>query len=378
MPSFEIPDGPTTIQLKSTTDKGQTIRTGTASFTVTNKSGGTVRASFGIEPQGDAKAAWFDIPGEKERSFADKETQKINVDIKAPGNAAVGDYKFRFVAVNVNQTDTDFTKSAVVTFNVAQEGKPPPPPNWGLIIGIIAGVVLLVGGGLAAWFLMKPVPPPQTMVAVPGVVGQTYTAADTMLKAKGLVAKQRDVVAGKPPGIVAAQDPAEKTQLAKGGTVNLDVGKGVKVPDVRTKSPDVARQQLLDSGFNNVTVSMGPATGAVPNTIVSQVPEQNTDADAATPVTLTIDPGLSVPDRMGWMLPSIGDAFSGFNVTVGQRAEAGTVNQIVDISPPPGTVLKKNSPVTLTVRVAPCPFHICVRNRVPYKDYVRQMKGGGG
>lgn len=379
MPSFEIPDGPTTVSLKSTTDKGQAVRTGTASFTVTNKSGGSVRAGFGIEPQGDAKEAWFEIPGEKERVFADNETQKMTVNIKAPGNTAVGDYKFRFIVANVNDPYKDFTKSAVVTFNVANVVKPPPPPvNWPLIIGIIVGVVLLVGGGVAAWLLLSPGPTPQNLAAVPDVVGQSYASADTMLKAKGFVAKQRNEIAGQPPGKVVAQDPVKNAQLAAGGTVNLDVGKGAKVPDVRTKSPDAARQQLIDSGFNNVTVQTGPATGADPNTVVAQAPEQGTDADPSQPVKLTIDPGVTVPDRRGWMLLSIGDAFAGFNVTVNQRAELGTVNQIIDTDPPAGSVRKKNSPLTIFVRVAPCSGIFCLKSRVPYRDYVTQLKGGGG
>ncbi len=88
MPSFEIPDVPAAIKLKPQVAGGQTTYAGPAMFSVTNKSGQQIAGRLSMEPQGNAKADWFEILGEKERPFAGSETQKITVNVK---NAAGDD-----------------------------------------------------------------------------------------------------------------------------------------------------------------------------------------------------------------------------------------------------------------------------------------------
>lgn len=355
MPSFEIPDGPTTISLKSQMVKGQSIRTGTAVFSVTNKSGQPLAGRLSAQPQGDAKADWFEVQGEKERPFAAAETQKITVNVKAPPGVKVGDYKFRFRAVNVNDPDNDYTDSAVVTFNVAEVIKPPPPkfPVWAIVVAVLA--VVLVGGGvgLAIWR-----PWETKTVAVPDVVGKTYSQAQSIVSDAGLVAaKTDDTTPGKPPGTVVSESPAKGSQLDKGSTVTLAVAKGMTVPDVRNKSFDAAHQQLVDAGFTVAdTPQTGAPSGAAPNTVIDSVPTKGATVSAGQTITLVIDPGVTVPSVVGSTLGSVASNLNAnFKVTVSVQHDGGETDVIASQNPASGTVAK-GSPLALTVHGPLCQF----------------------
>ena len=81
MPSFEIPDGPTSVALK--TEAG--FHKANAVFGVTNKTGEGLTARFSVQIQGGGKAEWYSIQGEPERPVAAGETQTVTVVAKIPG-----------------------------------------------------------------------------------------------------------------------------------------------------------------------------------------------------------------------------------------------------------------------------------------------------
>ena len=154
MPSFEIPDGPTTVALTTQTVKGKLTRVARVTFTVTNKTNEPLACRLKAAPQGDAQAEWFEVQGEKERPFAASETQKITVDIAAPGDLKPGDFKFRLQAISVNDPGNDYAESAVATLTVPEVIR--HTRLWPyilvaavlvLIVGVVAFVVLHPGGG---------------------------------------------------------------------------------------------------------------------------------------------------------------------------------------------------------------------------------------
>jgi len=298
MPSFEIPDGPTAVPLMSQSVKGKPMRTATVTFTVTNKADQTLSCRLKVAPQADAKDEWFDLQGEKERPFAASETQKVTVNVAVPAEVAPGDFKFRLQAMNVNDPGNDYAESAVATLSVVKPPPPPPTKIWPYIL--VAAVLVLIVGGVAGFLILSKKPPAAT----------------------------------------------------------------VMVPDVSSGGLTFAQAQgaLVVKNFSAVRVT-GPATGKAPETVVSQDPAANTavpppTASAPTPVKVTVDPGVVVPDVSTKSLPfqQAFDAMNnaGLHVTSPSKIRIGIAdryNVIVDQSLPAGTVVARDTPVTLTVQV---------------------------
>jgi eukaryotic-like serine/threonine-protein kinase len=207
--SFEIPDGPTTLQLKTQTSKGRTTYTGSATFTVTNKSNQQLACRLKPAPQADAKADWLDLQGEKERPFAASETQRITVNVTVPGDVSPSDYRFRLQAINVNDPGNDYAESAVATISIARvTAGPDDVHKMKLWPFIAAGAALLVVVGVAVWLLL---PKKTTAIVVPNVsnIGLSYQAASQELIQKGL--KVNPEVDRRSPigpfGVVVSQTP---------------------------------------------------------------------------------------------------------------------------------------------------------------------------
>jgi serine/threonine-protein kinase len=77
-------------------------------------------------------------------------------------------------------------------------------------------------------------------VAVPNVVGKTHGAANAMLGAVGFPAapQQQTVTNQSQNGIVLSQTPAASTQVKKGTTVTIVIGKYVApTPTTTTSTP---------------------------------------------------------------------------------------------------------------------------------------------
>lgn len=183
MPSFEIPDGPTTVTLTAEPVNGQPAYSGNAVFGVTNKSGQGLAGRLSVVPQGEAKKEWFAIQGEGERRFAVGETQTITVAVKPPAGTAAGSYKFRLRVVNVNDPDNDYTEGPVSGFELKPAGAPRPPFPW-WAVAAAAALILVVGGAVAA-FLLWPrdeappdQPPPPAAECRPGFVPRLARADD--------------------------------------------------------------------------------------------------------------------------------------------------------------------------------------------------------
>ncbi len=386
MPSFEIPDGPTTVALK--TEAG--FHKGTAVFGVTNKTGEGLTGRFSVQVQGAGKAEWYSIQGEPERPVAAGETQTVTVVAKIPAATPAGQHRIKLRATNVNDPDNDSTDSAVATVTIPAVAKPPPakkPFPWWilavaggvlvLVIGVIVAVVLMNSGpkvpkviGLdypaavaalkekgyaAAPEVKEPAPDqpqgkvfkqnpeagakvdpkvgPVTLtvagiptVAVPGVTGLDYPSAVAALEKAGFKAGPaiEEVSGDKGLGLVFKQEPAADAQAdPKTTEVKLTVAVGETVlVPVVSGKPLVAAQALLEDRGFTVASAVGKASGQQPDAVLVQDPAGDTKAPKGSVVRLTVDPGVVVPNLLS---PQV-DGIVGIQALKNAGADIGSIS----------------------------------------------------
>ncbi len=418
MPSFEIPDGPTTLALKP--EAG--LLKGVAVFGVTNKTGEGLTARLSVQIQGDGKAEWYQVQGEPERPVAAGETQTITVVAKIPVTAPPGQHRIKLRAVNVNDTDNDITDSSAAVVTIPA---PPPPPTPGkkfpwwilavvggvliVVIGVIIAVVVMSGpkvpkvigmdyaaavaelkkhgGYTAAPQIDEPAPDKplgkvfkqepeagkkvdpkkvqvkltvamSATVAVPGVTGLDYPAAVAALEKSGFKAAPaiNEISSENTMGLVFKQDPAADAQAdPKTAEVKLTVavGETVTVPTI-TGKPYIAAQALLeDRGFTVAPRLVGQASGQQPDFVLTQSPAAETTAPKGSMVTLTIDPGVTVPNLLN---PQV-DGITGIKTLQNAGADIGSIgsrcgaaiDKIATQSIEPNTKVAKGTKVNITI-----------------------------
>ena len=130
-------------------------------------------------------------------------------------------------------------------------------------------------------------------VAVPNVVGQQETAAESALQNAGFkVAVKNDPTSSAPLGQVTAQSPGGGT-APPGSTVTITISGGnVPVQSVVGDSQATATQILTQAGFQvNVQQGTGPAQYAN-GMVFSQQPASGTAAKGST-VTIYVQTGAS-------------------------------------------------------------------------------------
>lgn len=360
MPSFEIPDGPTTLALK--TEAG--FHKATATFNVTNKTGEGLTGRFGVQIQGAGKAEWYAIQGEPERPVAAGETQTVIVEAKIPATTPPGQHRIKLRATNVNDPDNDFTESTVATVTVPAVAKPPaqkkPFPWW--ILAVVGGVLVLVIGVIIAVVVMSggddKKAPPVAVGKVPKVTGLDYAAAVEVLKKDGYDAAPviNAISPDQPLGLVFKQEPEAETSADPKTTevkLTVAVGETVTVPTV-TDKPYVGAQALLeDRGFTVAARVVGPPTGKEPDTVVSQDPVGETSAPKGSPVTLTVDPGVVVPDLVTPQMEGISGIKTLQNAgleigTIGSACR-GTVDKIIEQNIEAKTKVAKGTKVNIII-----------------------------
>jgi hypothetical protein len=387
MPSFEIPDSPAQLELRNQAVSGKPFRVATTTFTVTNKTAQALSGRFKITPQGDAKAEWLSLEGEKERPFGPSETQKINVNVSLPGDVPSGEYKFRLVVMNVNDPGNDFTESAVVTFSPPKAQPAAARPIWPYIVAAV--VLLLIVVGVVLYFVFAGGGGGDVTVA--DVVGKTTAEARTTLEGQGFKVKVvDDQTPGKPVGKVVSENPnAGDTAPAKSEiTISVAVASGpglIDIPNVVTTPAmafDAARQKLIDAGFTNVAAAPvnGPAaTGVEPGRVIDTTPKLPAKVEAKHAITLIVDPGVMVPvGLIGSNIAGVGGQLAPFETTVCLLGDNGAANIIADFDPKPGP-LKLHAKLTVKVHSPGCvfhpPFNLC-RATWNYTEYkLKVLKG---
>jgi serine/threonine-protein kinase len=390
MPSFEIPDGPTTVALK--TEGG--FHNGTAVFNVTNKTGEGLTARFSVQVQGNGKAEWYSVQGESERPVAAGETQTVTVVAKIPAPAPAapppaakppagkppaasvakapaktpapsGQHRIKLRATNVNDPDNDSTDSTAATVTIPAAPKPAgkkPFPLW--IIAVIAGVLVLVIGVVIAVVVMSggkkepEVIPGTPGTPVPKVTGLDYPAAVVELEKAGFKAAPaiNETAEGQPLGLVFKQDPeAAVSADPKTTDVKLTVAIGATaiVPAVVDKQYIAAQALLEDRGFTVGPAVVGAASGKAPDTVLTQDPAGEASAPKGSAVALTVDPGVVVPDLVTAQTDGIAGIKTlqnaGLDIGTINSACRGTVDKIVGQSIEPKTKVAKGTKVDITI-----------------------------
>jgi hypothetical protein len=223
--------------------------------TVTNVTGRPVRARLRLVPNAPAVVEWFSIAGDAERDYGLGATQSYTVLVDVPGSVPAGTYSVRCDAVTTDPEEhVTQGPTVALTLNAAPVKKPFP---WWIIV--VAAAVLLVGtvAGVAIARTGDNTPTPTTastapttaatapttaattspttaattspteLVPVPGVVGRTITAAQSIIRAAGLVPVTEQLGSGLR---VRGQDPRAGQRVAPGSEVTLFIGTEVTCP----------------------------------------------------------------------------------------------------------------------------------------------------
>ena len=300
MPSFEIPDGPTTVKLTAGADATQPS-TGSIVFTVNNKSGEVRSGTLSVQVAGQSKAEWFKIDGERERGFDPANSETVTIKIAVPGGVAAGSYPFRLRVVAVNDPDNDHTDGPATTVEVPAPPVPPDKkgiPVWVWIVGAL--VLLAVIGGLAWAFWPKPdpetgevvatetaAPPEPTTANVPDLVGKTLAQAaplSTLFDLTPVMQQGGD----KPVGQIYAQLPAANSLQNRGIPIKVTIDPGVEVPDLKGTDTAGAVRRLQQIGLHVQSSTTSCDANAVDGQITGQSPGPAEHVKANSGVNITV------------------------------------------------------------------------------------------
>jgi beta-lactam-binding protein with PASTA domain len=177
-----------------------------------------------------------------------------------------------------------------------------PPPGSKIARGTV--VALDASGGRAAGDDGQGL----DKVSVPGVIGFSESEAVRVLRAAGLEVRVRTAASRERRGTVLDQVPTEGAEVARDGTVQIEVAKPppaptverVEVPDVVGSEASTARSELRAAGLRVMTVAVASQQPA--GTVISQSPRAGAQVREGTQVRLTVSAGpakIAVPDVTG-------------------------------------------------------------------------------
>jgi beta-lactam-binding protein with PASTA domain/predicted Ser/Thr protein kinase len=198
-------------------------------------------------------------------------------------------------------------------------------------------------------------------VEVPEVVGLPLAEAQRRLDERGLKWIKNEASSeeiGK--GRVAGQDPPAHSQADKGTEVKLVVSTGSakgNIPDVRNKSLEQAKQELIDAGFKVGEISHQDDPDTRLDYVISTDPKVNTTAAKGTTVNLVVSTGVvRVPDMTGKPLNDAKSALRELGLRVNERRTTSDLplDQVID-QDIKNVSIQQGATVTLTVSDGPAP-----------------------
>jgi hypothetical protein len=254
MPTFEIPDGPTTVELKRSPDA---TAAGSIVFNVTNKSSDSCAGRLSVVPSGSSKEEWFAIDGDRERTFAAGETQTATINVSAPRDVAAGDYPFRLRAVAVDDPDNDHAEGPVATAKVPAPPAPVPHKSlWWLWLLIALLLLALIGAGV--WFAFLRDKGTKTVPAPDFTAGITVEQAKKNPKGFKIVDAPGQPT-GKAAGIIVTQDPAPKAPALPGQDIKVTFDPGPPPPPPTQPTGPIRRPPIrIDTTRVGATITARP------------------------------------------------------------------------------------------------------------------------
>jgi tRNA A-37 threonylcarbamoyl transferase component Bud32 len=165
---------------------------------------------------------------------------------------------------------------------------------WIWASALFAIAILALAGFLLFRFIASP-PPAVGQVAVPNLVGMTFTGAQTLAQSAGLQVEQVAFEnSSSSVGTITQQDPAAGTNVAQGSTVKVTIAIGAAtttVPDLRALPESQALNLIAQAGL-----AIGARTDAfdaiIPvGAVVSQIPGPGVVVAKNTPVDYVVSKG---------------------------------------------------------------------------------------
>jgi serine/threonine-protein kinase len=128
-------------------------------------------------------------------------------------------------------------------------------------------------------------------IAVPNVVGESFSTANSQLQAAGFAVLKHMVDSSQPVNTVVATHPPANTSQPPGTTITLDVSKGpttTAVPDVTSQAQQDAISTLRAAGFNVRVVAQDTSDPTQDGLVLNQNPQGGTQAKPGQTVTIVV------------------------------------------------------------------------------------------
>ena len=225
------------------------------------------------------------------------------------------------------------------------------------VIGILS-VILLAALAFIAFQVLGNSDPPATQTAIPKIVGQTESAARTLLEGKGFRLATCDPAPNETvaAGVITAQDPQDGTQADANTEVSCTISSGLAetvVPVLENLTQDLAEKALAQAKLTlgEVTTTNSSKPQGV---VISSDPPAGTGVAEKSAVALVVSNGQqAVPNVVS--LPEA-EATStlrgaGFNVQRNEAPSDAAAGTVISQDPAPNTVVANDSTVTITVAV---------------------------
>ena len=232
-----------------------------------------------------------------------------------------------------------------------------PPRSRGLWYVVIALLILGLFG-LVAWFVATHVLDSEKLIRVPDVVGLERNDAQNKLEDRGFEVDVETKASDKPLNTVIKQEPKAERKLEEGGTVTIFVSAGARQVEV----PGVVGDTLVDAraAIKAADLEVGDVTRVADDEIpedevISQDPEEGEQADAGSPVDLTVSSGpeaVIVPDVRNQTQESAEAEIERVGLEVEVNTEpSDTVDEglVIDQDPEPGTEAEPGDTVVILV-----------------------------
>ena len=226
-------------------------------------------------------------------------------------------------------------------------------------------ILVLAGLGVAAYFLVQTLVPPEETLRVPDVIGETEEDATAALERAGFqVRVEREFNADERRGIVFEQDPEPDATVDEGETVTITVSRGerpVEVPSVVGLTLDEAETEIADAGLvvGNVTSEDSEEDEG---TVLDQDPDAGAKLDPEGEVNLVVSGGpgtVTVPDvicqDVDEAQAEISDAGLGFDVIGSQFSDVCPEGTVAGQNPSGGAEVEQGTTVRVTESEGPEP-----------------------
>ncbi|MEU6927938.1 Stk1 family PASTA domain-containing Ser/Thr kinase [Streptomyces sp. NPDC046385] len=191
-------------------------------------------------------------------------------------------------------------------------------------------------------------------IEVPDVTEKQQEGAEELLRGKGFQVVVQTEESDEDPGKVLKQDPEGGTQAEKNSKVTITVAKKQKsqLPDVTSRTYDVAVQQLQVLGFTNVSRQDVDSEQPM-GTVIDQTPKGNTDQSKDVQIVLKVSKGPQqntqpVPPIVGMTIDQARATLTALGYQLGNvDGPAGGDARIKEQDPQPGTQGQPNQAVNV-------------------------------